>query len=246
MKRVLFLIGLITSGFVSVVSASETTPDLKFACNHFPPYNFKNQTASGMNVDVIKAALANQGRKASFDFFPFSRAMALVKNGDYDAVCGCSYREERETSFFFSDMLGNISQGVFRKKKNAEQSINSLSKLKGQTVATITGYVLQKELNENDIENVGVKDEIQLIRMLESDRVKNIYAYRDIILYDLNLMGLELPLDYSEISTQPNYVCISRKIPDGDRVLNEFNRGLRAIKSSGLYSRIRAEYLTVN
>lgn len=227
-------------------NAQKQEAPVRFACSNFPPYNIATGSDRGISVDVISAAMRTAGISLKFDFFPWNRAYSLVRRGEYDALCGCSYRQEREGLFAFSDTLGNVSQGVFRLPDNSGKIVQSLSDLQTLNVATIRGYALQKELELAKVKTTPVDDEAQLIRMLISQHVNAIYAYRDTILYDLNRMSISKQLEYSEISSQPHYVCFSKVNPQFEFLQEKFNRGLRIIKMSGEYSRIRARYLSLN
>ncbi|MCG8492329.1 MAG: transporter substrate-binding domain-containing protein [Sneathiellales bacterium] len=227
-------------------NAQRQSEAVRFACSNFPPYNIETGGNRGISVEVISAAMRTAGIPIKFEFFPWNRAFSLVRRGEYDALCGCSYRQEREGIFAFSDTLGNVSQGVFRRPETSNITVRTLADLQKVNVATIRGYALQKELELAKIKTTPVDDEAQLIRMLISEHVNAIYAYRDTILYDLGRMNISTPLDYTEISAQPHYVCFSKINPEFKYLQQKFNRGLRIIKMSGEYERIRSRYISVN
>jgi len=227
-------------------NAQRQAEPVRFACSNFPPYNIATGSDRGISVEVISAAMRTAGISPKFDFFPWNRAYSLVRRGEYQALCGCSYRPEREGLFAFSDTLGNVSQGVFRLPASNNKSVQTLSDLESQNVATIRGYALQKELELAKVTTTPVDDEGQLIRMLISKHVNAVYAYRDNILYHLNRMGISKQLEFSEISSQPHYVCFSKVNPEYEYLQEKFNKGLRIIKMSGKYTQIRSQYLSVN
>lgn len=247
-NRKFYLAILFLSAFVCLTPTSiyAQNKPLHFACSNFPPYIFENRERPGISLEIISAALAVTGRKANFQFYPWKRAFNLVENGKADALCGCSYRKTRETKFYFSDMLGVISQGIFRKQSIASSRISTLSDLGGLSVATIGGYALQKELEKKGIASTGVVDEMQLVKMLITSRIDSIYAYRDVVLFRLSRLGETENLDYSEISSQPHYACFSRTIANSKTVQEEFNKGLRYIRMTGQYDKIRAKYLSLH
>jgi len=232
--------------FLSSPAQANQKTTLNFACSHFPPYLVENNKRRGISIDLISAAFAATGKKTKFSFYPWKRAYQLVKDGKAHALCGCSYRPDREEIFLFSDMLGHVSQGVFRKSSKDNRPISILEDLDGLSVATIRGYALQRELEARNIPNTGVLDEKQLIKMLLSDRINSIYAYKDIILYNMALLGKTEPLDYSELSSQPQYLCFSRQIEGNAMALKAFNKGLRMIRLTGEYQTIRSRYLSLN
>lgn len=219
---------------------------LNFSCGDFPPFTIKNKNIPGIDIEIITAALTSVGRTAEYKFYPFKRAYELVKNGQADSLCGCSYRPEREKHFVFSDLIGNLSQGIFLNSTYAGSPIKSLQDLNTLSVATVRGYALQKELNNAGIKNLGVLDDHQLLTMLLNKRIDAIYAYRDVVQYKQKMMNVAENLTYFEISTQPTYVCISRTIPNSESLERDISRGLRIIRENGTYQKIENKYFPRN
>lgn len=219
---------------------------VNMACGTFPPYKINNAERPGIDVEVMKAAWSAVGKKSSFQFFPWKRAVILTTNGSVDGLCGCSYRPEREQKFRFSDIMGHHSQGIFIKTKNKEISIKSVADLNGLSIATVRGYAIQKELDASGIKNVGVLDHKQLVSMLLNDRVDAVYAYRDVFYYNLNKLNSSSQIRYFELNSQPYYVCISRAIPNSKDITTNLNQGLRIIRYTGEYLKIWRSYLATN
>ncbi len=230
---------------VGVVNADENRK-LHMACGPFPPYKIENPDQPGIDIEVMKAAWSATNWNAQYDFYPWKRAAALVKEGSSDGLCGCSYRTDREKAFRFSDVMGLHSQGVFLKNKAFNERIRVINDLQGMTVATVRGYAIQKEMDTLGIKNTGVSDDKQLVAMLLNDRVDAIYAYRDVILYNLDKQNKVNQVVYYEISSQPYYVCISRAIPDSRQIVDDLNRGMRIIRQNGEYQKIWRSYLAIN
>ena len=110
------------------------------------------------------------------------------------------------------------------------------------SVATVRGYTLQKELVRSDIKNLGVLDNRQLLQLLLNKRVDAIYAYRDVIRYEQQKLETSEKLSYFEISSQPNYVCVSKAVENSEAIVKDINKGLRIIRGNGLYQQIREKY----
>ena len=242
----LIMISLAAIVLIGKVAYAEENKPITMAFGSFPPYKIDNADKPGIDIDVMKAAWLAMGRRSSFDFFPWKRAVALTSDGTVDGLCGCSYTPDREKIFRFSDIMGNHSQGVFVRRGKSGITINSITDLNDLSVATVRGYATQKELDSLGIENVGVLDHSQLVKMLVNRRIDAVYAYRDVFLYDIHKKNQTELVTYYELKSQPYYVCISRSIPNSQEITNALNQGLRIIRHNGKYKEIWHSYLGIN
>ncbi|MEH6402972.1 MAG: transporter substrate-binding domain-containing protein [Sneathiella sp.] len=219
---------------------------INIACGVFPPFKMEDTLSPGVDLEVISAAFGAIGKVANFSFYPYKRAYAFAKSGQVDALCGCSYRPEREEIFEFSDLLGTLSQGIFLNNSYTGPTVATLKNLQGMSVATVRGYALQKELERSGIKNVGVLDNHQLLQLLLNKRVDAIYAYRDVIRYEQQKLDASEKLTYFEISSQPNYVCVSKAVKNSEAIVKDINKGLRIIRGNGLYQQVQDKYFPKN
>ncbi|MBL4739607.1 MAG: transporter substrate-binding domain-containing protein [Sneathiella sp.] len=203
---------------------------IEVACGVFPPFKMDSKYTPGVDLEVISAALGAVGKVVNYSFYPYKRAYAFVKSGQIAALCGCSYRPEREKYFEFSDLVGTLSQGIFLKNSYAGPPIRTLQDLQKLSVATMRGYALQRELANLEIKNLGVLNDHQLLQMLLNKRIDAIYAYRGVIRYEQKKMNNNELLTYFEISSQPNYVCISKAAQNSKKLQTTL---ARAYGSSG-------------
>ena len=242
MKIVLVFISVFTLITLPHASYSDEQRDVNFACSVFPPFITADQTAPGITPEILEAALKSVGRTSSFQNFPWKRAFQLTETGAVDALCGCSYAVDREDIFNFSDTLGVHSQGLFFSDEFKGKTTGHLNELGSTRVATVRGYAIEKELEKNGITSIGAVDNSQLLKMLLKQRVDVIYTYRDVIRFELKSQSPRTKLPYFELSSQPFYSCFSKKAPNSNALVQEFNRGLRIIKQNGTYSAIWEKY----
>lgn len=220
---------------------------VEMACAMFPPYKIESKNEklahSGIDLEVIRAAFAVTGREVIFDFYPWKRTVNMATRGQTDGLCGCAYRPEREQQFIYSDMLGLHSQGVFIREDSSLENIDQLSDMTGHSIAAVRGYAVHKELeNISGIRTIEANDDNQLLRLLLANRVDAIYSYRDIILYRMAMNSETRHIRYYELSSQPYYLCFSRKRPEAEQIVEDFNKGLRTIRFNGQYQKIWDSY----
>jgi|GEM_PF-4683867 len=81
---------------------------------------------------------------------------------------------------------------------------------------------------------------------VNTGKIDAIYAYQDVIRYELTKMNMRDRLRYIEVSSQPNYVCVSKAIQNSEIIIKGINKGLRIIRGNGLYQQIWNKYFPKN
>lgn len=217
---------------------------LRFACNAFSPQKIAPPSETdlpGYDLDLITAAFERQGHPVEFAFFPWKRAFLLAENGEYDALCSCSWTPERADYFLYSDQMGQVAKGIFTLEG---EPVHTLADLKEHTVGVVSGYNLENELSAAEVQKVfSVVDDELLLNLLTYRRVEAIYAYEAPIRGLLKKRGQALNIRFSLLDSSPYYLCVSKAIPDAEAILDKFNHGLRALRVSGRYEQILQRYL---
>lgn len=229
---------------------AEDATALRLSCIDFPPYKIApTETVAtdapmkpGMDVEIIEQAFAGTGLQPQFDFMPFKRAIELAARGDYDGICGCSRSAEREQSFLFSDPVNSVSLGLFASAKKDLDGIHTVADLNGRQVIMVNGYVLEKELRAAGANLSFVPDNHQAGIMLDHHPHFILAGFRQPIEYHRERAGLTRPLFFRELSSGPNFLCLSRAYPDAARVMDVFNAGLKRINADGSYAAILDAY----
>ncbi|WP_120496016.1 ABC transporter substrate-binding protein [Kiloniella sp. EL199] len=242
-RHVLVLWAILLLLFSKVAIADKTRP-VTMACSSFPPYKIENPGAGpkGIDVDIMLEVFALAERTVDYKFYPWKRAVKLVEQGKIDGLCGCSYHPDRNQNFIFSDILGQLSQGVFLSDKVSLNDFKSVADLKDLSVASVRGYAVHKELIEHGINTHEATNDDELLTLLENGRVDAIYSYRDTVLFALANRGESGHVTYREFVSHPYYFCFSKKSDQAQNIINDINRGLRIIRHNGTYEKIRKNY----
>lgn len=217
---------------------------VRLACNVFPPQKIAlpSETAHpGYDIEIIQQAFLAKGLTTEFGFFPWKRAYLLVESGEYDALCSCSWRPEREKTFWFSDEMGIVSKGIFSLDA---LSLGKLADLREKSVGVVSGYNLEQELKAagfSEIQSV-VSDKL-LLNLLLYKRVEVIYSFENTVGALLKKMNPRPSVQYQEVENAPYYLCISRAHKHGQQLLETFNSGLQKLKAEGHYEQIILRYL---
>lgn len=248
MRPAIHAISLIFLIAASSLSArAEDLPEWRFACNYFPPLKMhppEKGPHPGIDIELLTSIANSLGHRAHFEFFPWKRAYAMVRNGEADALCSCSHLPEREADFVFTDPVGNIDKGIFARRQSDLDDIRQLSDLAGKKVGVVSGYNLEVELEEQGIQGVELANSEELLfKMLEYERVNYVYAFKEAFLYTLNHQDHKIPIGYLPLQTAPYFVCFSKAKPQAEQRVKQFNEALARIREEGELQQIRKRYL---
>ncbi|MBU6954228.1 ABC transporter substrate-binding protein [Hahella sp. HN01] len=238
---------LVSAGLWTTAASADSSINL--ACNYFPPQKIdspENTDRPGYDIELLQAAFQQVGVAVTFRYFPWNRALELARTGTYDGLCSCSYLPERESFLYFSDELGALEKGFFTLSGRKIHKVGALSDMKPYKLAVVRGYNLETELEKAGLENIEtVGTDKLLLNMLTFQRVDAIYSFADTIQYEAQQMGNPPELNFIGITSAPYYTCFSKRHPMSLDTMLKFNKGLRMIRESGEYDRIRQKYLGV-
>ena len=90
--RRLFLFSLLLS-LIPLGPAAANQETIRITTGQWPPYLDENRPDGGFLAQIIREAFASQDIDVEFSFFPWSRALALVKSREYQASAVWSFRK---------------------------------------------------------------------------------------------------------------------------------------------------------
>ncbi len=215
-----------------------------FACNNFPPQKIENpgDGLPGYDVEILTQALNRSGYLAKIDYYSWKRAKRSAENGDVDGLCSCSYRPEREEHFLFTDSIGFVSTGIYTKVNYNGPKITMINDLKGKLVGVVSGYNLEAELINQDIEITGAEKELNAIRMIEANRFDYFYSYQNTVAFILSRQNKQNSMKFHPINTTPYYICINKKADGADDLVLKINTALRRMRADQTIQNIMANY----
>jgi ABC-type amino acid transport substrate-binding protein len=94
-----------------------------------------------------------------------------------------------------------------------------------------------------NVKVVSANNESQLIRLLQSKRVDAIYSFRTPIMYIIKKEKINNNLRFQELRSSSYYSCFNRKLKDHEKIVEEFNLGLKKIRKNGTYKKIIQKYV---
>jgi polar amino acid transport system substrate-binding protein len=218
---------------------------LDIAATEWPPFYGKDLENQGFMTEIILEALKRVGYDASIKFLPWKRALEGTKLGKHDGLYSVYYRKEREEWFVYSDPLPANEWG-FYKRNDAEISFESFEDLRPYTIGVVRGYVAPPGFDEAELKTDLAKDDEQNLRKLQKGRVDLVLTDRIVGKYIINTKIPEATseLDWLDppVSTEIQYLVFSKKSPDYETILSEFNKGLAEIQADGTLKAIMAKH----
>jgi polar amino acid transport system substrate-binding protein len=214
---------------------------LSMVATEFPPYTATNVAEQGLVSAIARAAFRAAGYNTSLVIEPWARALAEVKHGTFDVLLAVWHQPEREQYMAFSEPLWTNQIGFFG-LRNKPINVSNLKALTPYTVGVVRDYANPAEFEAAGLKKDPSVDDLTNIRKLAAGRL-------DLVLVDKTLgqfllrneaRDLAAKLEWRDpaVASVPLYITISKKSPNYQRSLADFNRGLAELHRTGEYERI--------
>ncbi|NYZ68693.1 transporter substrate-binding domain-containing protein [Endozoicomonas sp. SM1973] len=215
----------------------------------YEPYVIEdNQIASGIFPDIVNTVFSLQDIKVRFQFHSWTRGEDLVKKGMVFATFPYIINTQRTELFEFSDPVIYFFPKFFYLKQNFPEgfSWHNLKDFKPYIIGGVFGYWYESAFREQKIEVHYVTTDTQNIYKLMYGRI-------DFTLID-ELVGWKLiesiypqqrrvfAVAKKPESSSTFHLMISRSYPHANKLTEQFNKGLKRIKTNGTYQRIFRRY----
>lgn len=201
----------------------------------------------GIQLDIIRAALAQQHRKVSFIYLPLGRNLSAYYRLGFDGVITLSASESLKNIYLTKPYISYQNVVVTLAKRKL--TIDKVDDLRDKLVIAFQNAqrFLGKAYQMAVVDNEGyweMADQRRQIAMLFSNRV-------DAIVIDINIFKFlrregilssadyEQPYQIHKIFTERTYVAGFRS----KALRDEFDHGLTRIKANGRYQQIIDNYL---
>lgn len=243
----LYLFALVSPSFASL--QFDSANPLIINTIHYPPYSILNDNSErrGHDIEIIEAAFKNRGLQIEFKYVPIKRSLKELEYGRAFAMTICGKTEDRLVYSYFTEPVSFFTLGFIYRKGMMDLAKKSWAEIKklNLTIATVRGFVAEKELNTNNISSYLVVNLDNGIRMTGIGRLKVFYAGMEASSDLARVHNYHKDFEYVRApgrSYFDNYLCISKKWPKANELLAEFNLGLKAIKQNGTYDNILKKY----
>lgn len=190
----------------------------------------------GLAVDLLRRALAQEGRTLRFEFLPWMRAQALVEAGRAQILIGPYRTPEREARFHFTETAFYADAMVLYARNGQATWGGDMGALKGQRVAKVAGWAYGEAF---DKAAAGMllstpQDVAAGVRMLQLGRVDWLATNQRNTEPVLKLLGLanELQLSGPPLTHMRGHFATPRDAA-GEQLRQALDAGLRRLRANG-------------
>jgi len=214
------------------------------ANGEWAPYQSEHLKHHGYVSRIVTEAFARVGYEVDYVFLPWKRGYESARVGKYQGTLVWSHTRDREQAFHFSEPVVKLGTAVFY-MKDKPVTWSQPEDLGQYRIGGIIGY----SYGMDSLEEQGIIT-IERIARDESNYRKLAKGRLDIVLEDSEVgmghirnFGLENELDIAPkmLSSRLYYLMISRQTPNGEQLIEDFNRGLHQLQQDGLVEQYREE-----
>ena len=225
---------------VSFLFAEKT---IVLSLGEWAPYMSESADGYGLTSRVVTAAFKEVGYNVEYAWMPWKRAFESAKDGKkYAGSPGWPINEERQIDFLFSTEPLLVSKTVFFYRKDLDFQWSNYNDLKKYKFGHTRGYSYP-----------GVFDDKLNLDIANSD----ILNFKKLIAGRVDAFDCEFNVGYSlltsnfsdadrakitnhpkALSEEGDYLILSKKYPNVEKIMEEFNKGLKIIKEKGIYKKI--------
>ncbi|MHA3770436.1 transporter substrate-binding domain-containing protein [Verrucomicrobiota bacterium sgz303538] len=234
---ILFL--LVVSSAVPAEPAKRLPARIAYCDNaDYPPFSMIDSKGrpAGFNIDLIKAIGREIGIQFDVRLLPWKQARSALETERSAEVSAMFYSAERDRIFDFAVPLATEVYQVFQ--RHGSQDADPLAKLNGKQVLVEDRSYAAEYLSANrpEIQLLPVGSESEALRLLSLGKADAAVATQSGGFYAIAREGYKniFPADFPVLPVSYSFV-----VPDGNsELMNELNRGLARVKTSGEYVRI--------
>jgi len=202
--------------------------------------------ASGLAVDLLSRAAAQQGHTVRFESLPWARAQLVVEQGLADVLIGPYRSPERLGRFLFSELAFYEDALVFyASPAKAQLWQGDWNQLSGRSVGLVLGWAYgsatEQARSKLLISNPG--DVATGLRMLQRGRIELLASNERNTAPVLEAMGLTqqfLPLQ-PPIAVQAGHFAYPRNA-QGETLRQSLDLSLEALRSSGVLRELARQW----
>ena len=233
------LLGMVlTCTLAPGLQAEELPSGVRLTNGDWPPYMENTPPHYGVVSHIVTLAFAKHETPVTYGFFPWSRARMLAEKGVWDGSVAWTCRPEMLKHFHFSDPIVAHNYVLFH-RTNMDFDWGNVKDLERYRVGLTQDYNYGEEFEEavaagTISADVTTSDRANF-RKLAAGRI-DLFPMEPAVGMDmLNKLNLSDKITFHTTPLQSDYLylILSRRVPESEGYLREFNDGLRELRESG-------------
>lgn len=243
---------ILLTALLLILSFAATAEDkIRLTNGEWAPFQSEKLPGYGAASRAMTAAFSAVGIEIEYGFFPWNRAMELVRKGLWDGTFMWVLTPKRQKEFLASDPLFTVQEVIYYSLENpvsGKKTSDLEGKIMGALHASAFGNQFNKLIEAGKITVIRAHTNQQLFQMLSSGRVD--------FVPELETSGMDAIQDYLTPMQQQQmthlqnikhpwsyHLLLSRLSSKGAYYLGAFNKGLKIIKNNGTFESIMGPYI---
>lgn len=210
------------------------------------PHYGSDLPEKGLTTALVTAAFKAGGHDAQVEFIPWARALKEVDEGKFDIVMGAYDNEERRATYHMSKRIYSLELGIIARPGLGINKYETLRDLMPYSIGVSRGYANSEEFDAAIYLDKHVATGPTLnIRKLFRGRLDMAVMNLDLFRYNAKREGFcisDVEFVTPVLDKAGLHIMASRNINDGAGIIDDFNRGLDAIKDSGEFLSIVSRF----
>ena len=220
--------------------------EIELLAGKWPPYVDERLPGGGLALAIVREAFRRGGHSVRFSIRPWSRGLRGARLGVFEGLAAAWRSSARENELAYSKpYLTNEIRIVTRADRPL--TVRSVEDLRGLRLGVVRDYAYGEPFDSADF-----LDRVSSNALLEN-LLRVLNGQIDATLDDTRVLQWEidhrlgpgkqrLKLLDPPLARRGLYVALSRQLPDYQRLLADFNRGLDAMKQDGTYRNLLERY----
>jgi len=211
------------------------------------PNETVNSSPSSHVYELGQEIFRRQNIEVKFDFQPFKRALVEASTGVTNGMYSIYFTPERNKSLAYSKKIHDVDVVFFGLKRKIQAvKYNSLRDLSGLTIGALRTAANGKAFADAGYLNkIFTTNKIQGIKMLRAERIDLWLDVRSFVQRTVNLsfpkLKPQLVILDPPLLSRGIYATFSRKLAHHQKLVREFNLGLKKTLEDGTAKRIWAQ-----
>lgn len=227
---------------INVVGAASLTAVTEV----WPPYMGPDLKERGVVPELATEIFKRVGYDINLKFLPWPRAMMLVKRGNADLLLGAFYTDVRADVLAFPDSV-MVEPNVLFAKKIRGIKFCKLDDLKDYSIGVQSGAFYSDTFEKAGfLKKDAATARIAGIKKLLADRVDLFAGPKNVVLYEIKQYfpkkADQIEILSPSLSDGKIYICVSKKCPDYQTIVDQFNEKLAEMKNDGSYDAIMKKH----
>ncbi|MDD2769410.1 MAG: transporter substrate-binding domain-containing protein [Methylococcus sp.] len=215
---------------------------LSVVADEWPPYVDPTAPGGGLAIDLVTAVFSRAGYTTKLMVDDWTRDLEGANIGVYDVVANIWYTDERAQYLDYSDAY-LVNDVRFVKRKWTDIEFEDYSDIRGLRIGMVKNYGypsgflraggLMKIANDSLVDALTELVEGQCDLVIDDKHVLEYTAKRYLPASENRLEFLPRPVGLEQL-----HIAVSKANPNHAKIVDDFNRTLKAMKNDGTYGRI--------